>query len=107
MKTYKLCKIFLQEEEFSEHLSRSRVGVSEAPREVEKKNYGQASTPVAQTIKNPSANAGDSGSIPELGRSPGGGNGKPLHYYCLENSMDRGAWWATVHGVTKSPTRLK
>ena len=51
-------------------------------------------------------NAGDLGSIPGLGRSPGEGNGNPLQYSCLENPMDRGAWWATVHGVTKSQTRL-
>ena len=49
-------------------------------------------------------NAGDTGSIPGLGRSPGEGNGNPLQYSCLENSMDRGAWRATVHGVTKSQT---
>ena len=51
-------------------------------------------------------NAGDSGSSPGLGRSPGEGNGNPLQYYCLENPMDRGAWQATVHGVAKSRTRL-
>ena len=51
-------------------------------------------------------NAGDPGSIPGLGRSPGEGNGNPLQYSCLENSMDGGAWWATVHGVTKSRTWL-
>ena len=51
-------------------------------------------------------NEGDQGSIPGSGRSPGGGNGNPLQYSCLENPMDRGAWWATVHGVTKSQTRL-
>ena len=51
-------------------------------------------------------NVGDPGSIPGLGRSPGEGNGNPLQYYCLENPMDRGAWWATVHGVAKSQTRL-
>ena len=51
-------------------------------------------------------NAGDLGSIPGLGRSPGEGNGNPLQYSCLEISMDRAAWWATVHGVTKSQTRL-
>ena len=45
-------------------------------------------------------NAGDLGSIPGLGRSPGEGNGNPLQYSCLENPMDREAWWATVHGVT-------
>ena len=52
-------------------------------------------------------NVGDPGSIPGLGRSPGEGNGNPLQYSCLENPMDRGAWWATVHGVAKSQTRLK
>ena len=51
-------------------------------------------------------NAGDPGSIPGLRRSPGEGNGNPLQYSCLENPMDRGAWWATVQGVTKSQTRL-
>ena len=55
---------------------------------------------------NLAANAGDTGSIPGLGRSPGGGNGNPLQQSCLENSMDRGAWKATVHGVAKSRTRL-
>ena len=51
-------------------------------------------------------NSGDPGSIPGSGRSPGGGNGNPLQYSCLENSIDRQAWRATVHGVTKSRTRL-
>ena len=46
-------------------------------------------------------NAGDPGSIPGWGRSPGEGNGNPLQYSCLENPMDRGAWWAAVHGVTR------
>src|SRR5574337_201191 len=46
-------------------------------------------------------NAGDLGLIPGSGRSPGEGNGNPLQYFCLENSVDRGAWWATVHGVAK------
>ena len=46
------------------------------------------------------------GSIPGSGRSPGEGNGNPLQYSCLENSMDRGVWWATVQGVAKSQTRL-
>ena len=50
--------------------------------------------------------AGDPGLIPGLGRSPGEGNGNPLQYFCLENPMDRGAWQATVHGVTKSQTQL-
>ena len=50
-------------------------------------------------VKNPPANAGDVGSIPGLGRSPGGGHGNPLQYSCLENPMNRGAWQATVQGV--------
>ena len=49
-------------------------------------------------------NAGDLDSIPGLGRSPEEGNGNPLHYSCLENPMNRGAWWATIHGATKSWT---
>ena len=49
---------------------------------------------------------GDLGSIPGLGRSPGERNGNPLQYSCLENPMDGGAWWATVHGVAKSQTQL-
>ena len=49
-------------------------------------------------------NVGDLGSIPGSGRSPGEGNGNPLQYSCLENPMDRRAWWATVHGVAKSQT---
>ena len=61
---------------------------------------------VAQTVKASAYNAGDPGLNPGLGRSPGEGNGSPLQYSCLENPMDGGAWWAAVHGVTKSWTRL-
>ena len=67
------------------------------------------STQVALVVKNPLANAGDKrdvGLIPGSGRFPGGGYGNPLHYSCLENSMDRGVWQATVHGVANSRTRL-
>ena len=56
--------------------------------------------------KETACNTGDPGSIPESGRSPGGGNGNPLQYSCLENPMDRGALWAAVHGVTRSQTWL-
>ena len=55
-------------------------------------------------VKNLLANAREVGSIPALGRSPGEGNGNPLQYSCLENPMDRRAWWATVHGVTELDT---
>ena len=57
-------------------------------------------------VKASAYNAGDLGLVPGLGTSPGEGNGSPLQYCCLENPMDGGAWWATVHGVTKSRTRL-
>ena len=60
---------------------------------------------VALTVKRLSAMR-DMGSIPEWGRSPGEGNGNPLQYSCLENPMDGGAWWAAVHGVAESWTRL-
>jgi len=62
---------------------------------------------VAQTVKNLPANAGDTGDagcVPGLGRSPGEGNGNPLQYSCLENSMDRGTWWATVNGLQRVGT---
>ena len=52
-------------------------------------------------VNNLPANAGDVGSIPGPGRFPGEGNGNPLHDSCLENFMDRGTWWTTVHGVTE------
>ena len=67
------------------------------------------SFPGDTVVKNPPANAGDMrdvGSIPGLGRSSGGGHGNPLQYSCLGNSMDREAWQAPVHGVTKSQTQV-
>ena len=57
-------------------------------------------------VKNVPASEGDVGSIPGSGRSPGEGNGNPLQYSCLENSMDRGTWRASAHGVAKSQTQL-
>ena len=60
--------------------------------------------PGGAVMKNPPANAGDTGSIPGLGRFPGVGNSSALQYSCLENHMDRGAWWATLRGVAKSGT---
>ena len=66
--------------------------------------------PGGAVVKNPPANAGDTGdvgSIHGLGRSPGGGHGNPLQYSCQENPMDRGAWWATVHRVAERWPQLK
>ena len=69
----------------------------------------QGTSQGALMVKNPPAYAGhvrEEGLIPKLGRSPGGGNGNLLQYSCLENPMDRGAWWATVHRVAKRQTQL-
>ena len=71
--------------------------------------WSKGASQVALVVKNLPANAGDirdAGSVLGSGRSPGEGDGNPLQYSCLENPMDRGAWWATVHGVAKSQTRL-
>ena len=62
--------------------------------------------PGGSEVKASPCNAGDPSWIPGLGRSPGEGNGNLLQYSCLKNPMDGGAWWATVHGVAKSWTRL-
>jgi len=62
--------------------------------------------PGGSVSKESACNAGDQGSIPRSGRSPGEGNGNPLQYSCLENSMGRGALWAIVHGIAKSRTQL-
>ena len=62
--------------------------------------------PSSSAVKNPPASAGNSTSIPGLERSPGEGNGHPLQFSCLGNPMERGAWWATVHGVAKSWIQL-
>ena len=61
------------------------------------------SSRLPSVVKNQLANAGDAGSVPGSGRSPGEGNGNPLQYSCLDNPLDRGAWQAIVHGVTKEP----
>ena len=62
--------------------------------------------PGGSEVKASASNAGNLGSIPGSGRSPGEGNGNPLQYSCLKNSMDRGVWWVTVQGVTKSQIQL-
>ena len=76
------------------------VGSGNSP----KKREGPWVSQVALVVKNPPANAGDVGLIPGSGRCPGEGHGNPLQYSSLENPMDRGAWWAAVHGVAKSQT---
>ena len=68
--------------------------------------YTDKGFPGGSEVKAAACNAGDLGSIPGLGRSPGEGNGNPLQYSCLENLIDGGAWWATVHEVAKSRPRL-
>ena len=70
------------------------------------KRLSSSSFPGGSEGKASACNVGDPGSIPGLGTSPGEGNGNPLQYSCLENPVDGGAWWATVHGVAKSWTRL-
>ena len=62
--------------------------------------------PGGSDSKESACNTGNLGSIPGSGRSPGEGKGYPLQYSCLENSMDRGAWWVTVHGVSESQTQV-
>ena len=69
-------------------------------------SFSAGASLMAQMVKASACNAGDPGLIPGWGRSSEEGNGNPLQYSGLENSLDGGAWWATVHGVTKSRTRL-
>ena len=69
-------------------------------------NINYEGFPGGSEVKASACNAGDLGSIPGSERSPGEGNGNPLQYSCLENPMEGGAWWATVHRVAKSRTRL-
>ena len=69
-------------------------------------SYLSIASQVAQMVKNTAANAGEVDSIPGLGRSPGGGNGNPLQYSCLENHVDRGARRAPVHRVSKGQTQV-
>ena len=76
-----------------------------------KRVWGKANSvfPGGSVVKNLPDNpgdAGEAGSIPGSGRSPGGGNGHPLQHSCLENPMDRGAWWAAVHRVAQNQTQL-
>ena len=90
--------------------NQSRLPASRYPRICPNVCHSVCPFPGGASGKEPSAKAGDirdAGAIPGSGRSPGGGLGTPLQYSCLENPMDRGAWWAAVHGIAKSWTRLK
>ena len=94
-----------------------RVGWERSRKKVEEKFKGKWGTrlrwrasQVALVVKNPPAmqeTGRNAGLIPGSGRSPVGGYGNPIQYSCLKNAMDRGTWWATVHGVTKSQTQPK
>ena len=70
--------------------------------ESDKKLRERGGFPGGSVVKNSPANVGDTGSVPVSGRSPGEGKGNPLQYSCLDNSMDRGVWRATVHGVARA-----
>ena len=74
--------------------------------QLSRERVAEVRVPAGSNGKEFACNARDPGSIPGSGRSPGEGNGNPLQYHCQENSMDRGAWCAMVHGVTKSWMRL-
>ena len=85
----------------------SKNCTKKTPIHIDACTYIQGSSQVALVAKNLPANARDirdTSSVPALGRSPGGGHGNPLQYSCLENPLDRGAWWAIVHGVAESDT---
>ena len=92
------------------HVSTQNAGLARPPTRLLNRSALKTGFPGGSVEMNPPAKAGptgNAGSIPGSGRSPGEGNGNPFQYSCLENSMDRGAWWATVHGVAKNQTRLK
>ena len=99
-----LIKISCTQEAFNVHLNNNRAHL--------RRTTATMHLPRRRSGNEPACNAGDpedaedAGSIPRSGRSPGGGNGNPLQHSQLENTMDRGAWQAAVHGVTKSWTRL-
>ena len=98
-----ICKVNLQTTSY--FLNRQTKGVPLV--RLWMKVWNPGGSQMALVVKNPPANAGDirdAGSIPGSGRSPGGGHGNPVQYSCLENPMDRGHWWATVHGVSVSWT---
>ena len=88
-----------------DQLTRSRAS-SNCLRRIRWNCKGWQGFPGGSVVKNPPANAGEAGSTPGSGRSPGKRDGNPFQYSCLENPMDREAWRATFYGITKSQTRL-
>ena len=103
---HKLWKI-LQEMGIPDHLTCFLRNLYAGQEATVRTRYGSTGASlVAQIVKASACSAGYLGSIPGSGRSPGEGNGNSLQYSCLENSMDGGAWWATLHGVAKSQTRI-
>ena len=84
-----------------------KPALSPAPEKLKTHHAYVVGFPGGSVVKNLPANAGDAGSIPRSGRSPGEGNGNPLQYSCLENPVDRGVWQATVHGVAESNTTTR
>ena len=82
----------------------NKILVNRIQQHIKKITIDNLDFPGGSVVKNPSASTEDLGSIPGLRRFLGEGNGNPLQYSCLENAMDRGAWWATVHGVSESRT---
>ena len=95
---------------WEEHGVATVYGVAKSQARLSDLTFFLRASQVAQVVKNLPANTGDirdTGSVPGLGRSPGGGHGNPLQYSCLENPMDRGAWRAIVHGLAKSWTQQK
>ena len=86
------------------HWQDVKPGVTNISLSIFREGQAKAGFPGGSDAKASASNAGDPGSVPGSGRSPGEGNGNPLRYSCLENSMGGGACWATVHGVAKSRT---
>ena len=94
-------------EMFKPDLKRQRNHRSNCQHPLDQHPLDHLDFPGGSGSKEPACSAGDPGSIPGSGRSPGEGNSNPLQYSCLENPMDRGAWQATLHGVAKSQAQLR
>ena len=98
-----LTKISRTQEAFNVHLNKNRAHLRRATATMHLPRWRSGNQPACNA--GDAGDAGDAGSIPRSGRSPGGGNGNPLQHSQLENTMDRGAWQAAVHGVAEGQTR--